>query len=197
MADVMDKSVLREYEHLVLPVPGVWKIDPGHSCMLFECRHMLLTPLTGWFSSFSGAVVVAEKPEDSTVEVTIDAGSLEMPNPLARDAVRGENFLQSDKFEHLTFRSTAVEHVEATQWKVTGDLTIKDVSREVVLDTTLLGTLPSPPMFAGERAKAAVHALTEFDRRDFGLEWNIPLPGGGLLVGNRVRVSLDIEAVLS
>jgi polyisoprenoid-binding protein YceI len=192
----MDDPVLREYEHLVLPVPGVWTIDPGHSCLLFECRHMMLTPLSGWFSSFSGEIAVAEKPEDSTVEVTIDAGSLEMPNPLARDAVRGENFLESDKFRHLTFRSTAVEHVEATLWKVTGNLTIKDVSREVVLDTTFLGTLPSPPMFKGERGKAAVRAVAEFDRRDFGLDWNVPLPGGGLLVGNRVAISLDVEAVL-
>jgi polyisoprenoid-binding protein YceI len=188
--------IVREWEHLIIPVPGVWAIDAGHSILAFDCRHMMLTRLRGWFASFSGDFHIAEKPEESWVEVTINADSLQMPNPVAMAAVKGEHYLQADKFSTLHFRSSRVKHVEAGLWQVTGPLTIKDCSREVTLDANFEGVLPSPPMFGG-RAKMAFAARTEFDRRDFGMDANIPLPGGGWLVGNRVGLSLDVEANLA
>ncbi len=195
-SDAAVAPIMREFEHLALPVPGVWTIDPGHSILAFDCRHMMLTRLRGWFATFSGDLHIAEKPEESWVEVTIDADSLQMPNPVAMAAVKGEHYLQADKFSTLHFRSTRVKWVEASLWQVAGDLTIKDCSREVILDASFEGVLPSPPMFGG-RAKMAFEARTEFDRRDFGLDSNIPLPGGGWLVGNRVGLTLDVEANLA
>jgi polyisoprenoid-binding protein YceI len=194
--DSGSEPIVREWVHLIIPVPGVWTIDPGHSILAFDCRHMMLTRLRGWFTSFSGDFHIAENPEDSWVEVTIDADSLQMPNPAAMGAVKGEHYLQAEKFSTLHFRSTRVTHVEASLWQVAGDLTIKDCTREVILDAGFEGVLPSPPMFGG-RAKMAFAAQTEFDRRDFGLDANIPLPGGGWLVGNRVGLSLDVEANLA
>jgi polyisoprenoid-binding protein YceI len=194
-SDAAAAPIVREFEHLFLPVPGVWAIDPGHSILEFDCRHMMLTRLRGWFASFSGDFHIAEIPEESWVEVTIDADSLQMPNPVAMAAVKGEHYLETEKFSTIHFRSNRVRHVEANVWQVAGDLTIKDCTREVTLDASFEGTLPSPPMFGG-RAKMAFAARSEFDRRDFGLDSNIPLPGGGWLVGNRVGLTLDVEANL-
>ena len=194
-SDAAAAPIVREFEHLFLPVPGVWAIDPGHSILEFDCRHMMLTRLRGWFASFSGDFHIAEIPEESWVEVTIDADSLQMPNPVAMAAVKGEHYLETEKFSAIHFRSNRVRHVEANVWQVAGDLTIKDCTREVTLDASFEGTLPSPPMFGG-RAKMAFAARSEFDRRDFGLDSNIPLPGGGWLVGNRVGLTLDVEANL-
>lgn len=194
-SDAAAAPIVREFEHLFLPVPGVWAIDPGHSILEFDCRHMMLTRLRGWFASFSGDFHIAEIPEESWVEVTIDADSLQMPNPVAMAAVKGEHYLETEKFSTIHFRSKRVRHVEANVWQVAGDLTIKDCTREVTLDASFEGTLPSPPMFGG-RAKMAFAARSEFDRRDFGLDSNIPLPGGGWLVGNRVGLTLDVEANL-
>src|SRR5712691_297229 len=108
--DAPAAPIVREWEHLVLPVPGVWTIDPGHSILGFDCRHMMLTRLRGWFTSFAGDIHIAEAPEESWAELTIDADSLQMPNPIAVAAVKGEHYLQSDKFSTLRFRSTRVKY---------------------------------------------------------------------------------------
>ncbi len=196
-AETSDAPISREYEHQLLPVPGVWNVDPMHSCLAFECRHMLLTPMRGWFSSYSGQFNIAEVPEESSVEVTIDAESLQTPSPPVAAGLVGENLLQADKYKTLHFKSTSVQHVEADLWKITGDLTIRDTTREVVLDASFEGVIPSPPPFGGVRARTAFLATTEFDRRDFGMDWNVPLPDGGWLVGNRVVLTLDVEATLA
>lgn len=197
MSDAAEAPIVREFEHQVLPVPGLWAIDPMHSCLAFDCRHMMLTPLRGWFASYSGSFHIAEAPEESSVEVTIDADSLEMPSSDIAGHLKGDNFLQAEKYKTLAFRSSRVRHTEANLWEVAGDLTIKDATREVVLDASFEGVLPSPPQFGPARAKMGFVAGTEFDRRDFGLDWNVPMPGGGWLVGNRVRLTLDVEANLA
>jgi polyisoprenoid-binding protein YceI len=188
--------ILREVEGRILPVPGVWAIDAGHSILAFECGHMALTRLRGWFTAFTGDFHIAEKPEDSWVEVNIDADSIEMPNPAAVAGLKGENFLEVEKFKTLHFRSTRVRHVDGNLWQVAGDLTIKDTTREVVLDAVFGGAVALPPQVGGAR-KMGFEATTNFDRRDFGLMWNVPLAGGRVLVGNRVDLRLDVEAVLT
>jgi polyisoprenoid-binding protein YceI len=190
--DTKTADYVRVYDDQLAPVPGVWSIDPTHTILGFECAHMMMTRLRGWFASFSGAFHVAEAPEESSVEVTIDADSLQMPNPVAVSVLKGENWLEVDKYKTLHFRSTRVQHVEANLLRVAGDLTIKDATREVVLDATFEGAHALPPQLGG--AKIGFVATTNFDRRDFGLEWNMPLPSGGWLVGNRVDLRLDVEA---
>ena len=188
--------IVREVNGLTLPVPGAWEIDAGHSILAFDCGHMALTRLRGWFTAFSGEFHIAEQPEESWVEVTIDADSIAMPNPAAVAGLKSENFLEVEKFKTLHFRSTGVRHVDGDLWQVAGDLTIKDTTREVVLDAVFGGALTLPPMVGGAR-KMGFEATTSFDRRDFGLEWNVPLAGGRVLVGNRVDLRLDVEAVLA
>jgi polyisoprenoid-binding protein YceI len=188
--------IVREVEGRILPVPGVWAIDAGHSILAFECGHMALTRLRGWFTSFSGDFHIAEVPEESRVEVNIDADSIQMPNPAAVAGLKGENFLEAEKFKTLRFVSTRVRHVDGSLWQVTGDLTIKDTTREVVLDANFGGAVTLPPQVGGA-TKLGFEATTNFDRRDFGLDWNVPLAGGRLLVGNRVDLRLDVEAVLA
>lgn len=196
-SDEATEPVVRELEHQSLPVPAAWTIDPMHSLLAFECQHMMLVPLHGSFSSYSGEIAIAEVPEESSVEVTIDADSLQVPHPMAATHLKGENYLEVERYGTLRFRSTSVRHVEARRWKIVGDLTIKDVTREVVLDTSFAGVVIPPPQFGGLRARMAFRATTAFDRRDFGLDHNTPLPGGGWLVGNRVGITLDVEATLA
>jgi polyisoprenoid-binding protein YceI len=188
--------ILREVEGRTLPVPGVWTIDAGHSILAFECGHMALTRLRGWFTSFSGDFHIAEMPEESRVEVTIDADSIQMPNPAAVAGLKGENFLEVEKFKTLHFVSTRARHIDESLWQVAGDLTIKDTTREVLLDANFGGAVTLPPQVGGA-TKLGFEATTNFDRRDFGLDWNVPLAGGRLLVGNRVDLRLDVEAVLT
>jgi polyisoprenoid-binding protein YceI len=188
--------IVREVDGRILPVPGVWAIDAGHSILAFECGHMALTRLRGWFTSFSGEFQIGEKPEDSRVEVTIDADSIQMPNPAAVAGLQSENFLEVEKYKTLHFISTRARQVDGDLWQVTGDLTIKDTTLEVVLDATYGGAVTLPPQVGGA-SKLGFEATTSFDRRDFGLNWNVPLAGGRLLVGNRVDLRLDIEAVLT
>ena len=190
-----DTVIVREVEGRMLPVPGDWAIDPGHSILAFECGHMSLTKLRGWFSEFSGTFHIKEKPEDSSVEVSINADSVTMPNPAAVAGLKSENFLTVEKFKTIDFKSTQVRHVDGDEWEVTGYLTVKDTTRPVVLDATFGGALTLPEMVGGA-SKLGFVATTSFDRRDFGLEWNVPLPGGAVLVGNRVDLRLDVEAVL-
>ncbi len=183
----------RSVDGLELPVPATWVIDPLHTSLAFEARHAMVTRMRGRFRALSGSFTIAEQPEDSSVEVTIDAASLDTNHPVADEHLRGEHYLDVANFPELTFRSTKVEHVDGDRWQVTGDLKIRDISRPIVLDATLNGVIP---MEYAAKAKLGFTATGEFDRRDYGMEFNIPLATGGVVVGNEVRLTLDVEADL-
>ncbi|HLY84179.1 MAG TPA: YceI family protein [Acidimicrobiales bacterium] len=184
---------LREVDGQLLPVAGVWPIDGPHTSLAFEARHMVVTRMRGRFRKFSGEFHIAEVPEESWVEVTIDAASLDTTNDAADDSLKGERFLEVDKYPTLHFRSTKVRHVEANRWQVEGDLTIKGVSRPITLDAAFEGAVPAA---RHDKAKMAFQARGEFDRRDYGIDFNLPIPTGGWVVGNLVRIELDVEANL-
>jgi polyisoprenoid-binding protein YceI len=184
---------LREFEGQQVPVPGVWVIDAAHSSLAFEARHMVVTRMHGRFRSFSGEFHIAEIPDESSVEVTIDAASLDTTNDAADGSLKSDRFLDVEKYPQLHFRSTKVDHVEADRWQVRGDLAIKGVTRPITLDATFQGAVAVP---RGVRAKLSFLATGEFDRRDYGIDFNIPIPTGGWVVGNRVRLELDVEADL-
>jgi polyisoprenoid-binding protein YceI len=127
--------------------------------------------------------------------VTIDADSIQMASPPIVAGLKSENFLTVEQYPNITFKSTRVRHVDGDDWEVAGDLTVKDTTCEVLLAATFGGALTLPEQVGGA-SKLGFVATTSFDRRDFGLEWNVPLPGGRWLVGNRVGLTLDVEAVL-
>jgi polyisoprenoid-binding protein YceI len=172
--------------------PGVWEIDPAHSNVEFVARH-LLSKVRGRFSSFSGDLTIADDPAQSGVEVTIDAARIETGTP-DRDAhLRSADFLDVERFPSLSFRSTAVRAGdEPGHYLVDGDLTIRDVTRPVTLDVEYLGWSDDP--WGGQRA--GFSASTEIDRDEFGANWNVVVETGRLLVGKRVRIELEVEAVL-
>ncbi len=175
-------------------MPGVWVIDAAHSSLAFEARHMVVTRMHGRFRSFSGEFHIEETPSESWVEVTIQAASLDTTNDAADDSLKSDRFLDVEKYPELRFRSTKVDHIEGDRWEVLGDLTIKGVTRPISLDATFQGAVAVP---RGVRAKLSFVATGEFDRRDYGLDFNIPVPTGGWVVGHRVRLELDTEADLA
>ncbi|MPY93558.1 MAG: polyisoprenoid-binding protein [Acidimicrobiia bacterium] len=184
---------IRVVDGVELPIPGTWVIDPQHSSLAFEARHARITRMRGRFRSFSGQFVIAESPEDSTVEVTIDAASIDTTHEQADGHLRGEQFLDVENHPTLTFRSNAVRFLGENRWRVEGDLTIRAVSKPITLDATFEGAVP---VARGGRAKLAFNARGQFDRRDYDMEMNVPMPGGGWLVGQGVRLDLDAEADL-
>ena len=137
--------------------------------------------------------MIAERPEDSTVEVTIDAASIDTVHDVADEHLRDEHFLDIAHHPDITFRSTAVRHVGGDRWTVTGDLTIRGITRAITLDTRFNGALP---VARYARAKLGFTATTRINRRDFGMSYNVPIPTGGFIVGNEVDITLDVEADL-
>ena len=167
-----------------------YQIDKAHSEVEFQVRH-LLSKVRGRFSDFSGSLDFdAEQPVSSSVRFTIRAASIDT-NQADRDThLRSEDFFAVDRFPALTFASTRVTPRGGGQFDVTGDLTIRDVTRSVVLPVTYLGTAKDP--WGNE--KLAFEAEITINRKDFGLNWNAALETGGFLVGDEVKVSLSIQA---
>jgi polyisoprenoid-binding protein YceI len=172
---------------------GEWAIDPSHTMVEFTAKHMMISTVRGRFDDVSGRIVVEEDPTKSSAETVIKTGSISTNNP-DRDAhLRSPDFLEVEKYPELIFRSTEIDVVseEAGTFRVLGELTIRDVTRPVRLEATLVGFLPSD-LYG--KARVAFEASTVINRKDFGLTWNKALETGGVLVGDRVGITLSIAA---
>jgi polyisoprenoid-binding protein YceI len=168
-----------------------WAIDPTHSVLEFAVTHMMFTTAKGRFLDFAGTIVFDERDvERSRVDVTIRTGSIHTGNPDRDTHLRSPDFFDVEAFPIATFHSTGVEVRGPSRFDVRGDLTIRGVTREVVMETVFngTGTIPGGPKVAGFQAMAT------FSRKDFGLNWNVALEGGGVLVSDEVRLTLDIQA---
>jgi polyisoprenoid-binding protein YceI len=173
----------------------VWKLDPTHTSAEFSARHMMITTVRGSFKNVTGTLDFnPDFPEKSSVEAVIDTASFTGTGLEQRDQhLRSGDFLDVEHYPTITFKSTKVEaNKEGTEAKVTGDLTIRGVTRPVVLNVEFVGQAQSP--FGTTVAGFA--ATTKINREDFGLTWNMALESGGWLVGKDVSISLDVEAVL-
>jgi polyisoprenoid-binding protein YceI len=168
-----------------------WEIDTVHSGVRFTVRHMVISKVHGQLTKWSGTLEVdPSNLAASKVEVKIDAASIDTRDR-ERDAhLRSVDFLDVEKYPTMEFRSTRIEEAGAKKYKVRGDLTIRGVKREIVLDTVLGGQGKDP--WGGQRI--GFEAKTKVDRKDFGLQWSTALEAGGVLVGDTVDVSLEIEA---
>lgn len=171
---------------------STWAIDPVHSNAEFAVKHMMVATVRGRFRDVEGKVHIDEAdPTQSWVTASIDAASIDTAQP-DRDAhLRSEDFLAAEQYPKLTFRSTRVERVDGERWKVIGDLTVRDVTREVVLDTEFEGQIKD----VWGKQRAAFTAETVLERNKFGLNWNMLIEAGGVAVGDKVRVTLNIAAV--
>ena len=181
----------REYKGAVVPTPGVYDLDQAHTTVEFVARHLMITKVRGRFATFSGSLNVAEVPEDSSVEVSIDAASIQTSQEQRDEHLRGADFFEVEKYPTLTFKSTSVEF-DGGDWNVTGDLTVRDVTRPVVLKVEFEGANTTP---WGTQA-IAFSASTEIDREAWGLTYNQALETGGVVVGKKVRIELNVEAIL-
>ena len=173
-----------------LPAPGTYSIDTGHSYVGFAVKHFGLSKVKGEFQKFDGTIEVADPATASSVEVTIHADSFSSRDDQRDGHVRSADFLDVETYPTLTFRSTGVRQ-DGDDWVVTGDLTIHGQTRNVELATEFEGAIDDP--YGMERI--AFSAETEIDRTEFGLTWNQALETGGLVVGKKVRINLEVEAV--
>ncbi len=187
----MAATFTREYQGLTLPQPGTYSLDTGHSTVEFLGRHLMITKVRGRFTDFSGEVVIGEAPEDSSVNVTIHAASVDSSDEKRDGHLRSPDFLDVERYPTITFRSTKVEVGRDGTAKVTGDLTVKDVTHPVTLDVEFDGAQVDP--WGGERLGFSAH--TEIDREAWGLTWNVALESGGVLVGKKIRLEFNVEAV--
>jgi polyisoprenoid-binding protein YceI len=173
-----------------------WKLDPAHTLVEFTAKHMMITNVRGRFADVAGSVEVDEaNPNRSAVAVDLEAASIDTRVEQRDQHLRSADFLDAENFPKVTFRSTKVEGASfepGESLRVTGDLTIRGTTREVVLDATFEGRGRDP--WGGERVSFSADA--KIDRRDFGLTWNTALETGGVLVGNDVKIHIEAQAVL-
>jgi len=170
---------------------STWKIDPNHSTVEFAVKHLMISTVKGRFSEVEGEIVIADgDPSHSSVTATIKAASIDTHTGQRDDHLRSADFLDAANFPELTFTSTHITGSKSA-FEVTGDLTIRGVTREITLDVTNEGSGKDP--WGGDRI--AFSATTKLDRRDFGLTWNQAIEAWGVLVGNDVKVSIDVQAV--
>lgn len=180
----------RTWNGVTIPQPGTFTIDPTHTRVGFVARHLMVSKVRGSFTDVSGEIVVTEDPTASTASVTIQAASIDTGVADRDNHLCSGDFLDVEKFPQLTFRSTGLEVTE-DGFQLRGELTIKDVTREVTLDAEFEGVARSP---WGQEV-IGFTATTEIDREDFGITWNQALETGGVLVGKKVKVEIELEAI--
>jgi polyisoprenoid-binding protein YceI len=170
-----------------------YEIDPAHSSAQFSVRHMMITNVRGGFSSVKGtAVHDAENPSASTVEAVIDANTINTLDPQRDGHLKSADFLDTEKYPTITFKSTKMEYTGPGEGKVTGDLTIHGVTRQVTLNVDGPSAEGKDP-WGGTRVGAS--ATTKIKRSDFGLTWNAALETGGIMVGDELKIEIEIEMI--
>jgi polyisoprenoid-binding protein YceI len=172
-------------------VVGTWDIDTTHSTVGFSVRHMMVSKVRGYFRDFSGEIVTAEDPTQSAVTASIDLGSIDTRQEQRDAHIRSADFFDVENHPQMTFRSTAVR-TDGADWTVEGELSLKGNTKPVVLALELNGF--GPDAYGGYRA--GFSAKTEINRNDFSVDIKMPMDGGGVVVGDKVTVELEIEAVL-
>ena len=169
-----------------------WSVDPMHTQVEFSAKHMGIMTVKGAFTGVSAAIDFNEDDfTASSVEATIDARTLSTHDERRDAHLKSADFLDVEQFPTIAFKSTRIEHAAHDQYTMTGDLTIRDVTRPVSLDVVYSGQAKDPmgSMHAG------FSAYTTINRKDWGLNWNVALETGGLLVGDQIKIALEIEAV--
>jgi polyisoprenoid-binding protein YceI len=170
---------------------GVWTIDPVHSYVGFVIKHMMVSKVRGQFGTVEGEITTGPSPLDSTVSATIQATSIDTKNSMRDDHIRSADFFDAENHPTLTFTSTGIRH-EGGEFLIDGDLSIRGVSKQV----TLAVETPEFSINPDGGGKAGFSASTEINRTDFGVSYNGPIPGGGVALGEKVQIVLEIEADL-
>jgi len=171
-----------------------WVVDKAHSEVTFQIRHFV-TKVRGRFQDFAGTVVAdAARPEASSVEFTIKAASIDTDNDYRDKDLRGANFFDAEAHPEITFKSTKVAPSGNDRYEVTGLLTMRGVSKEIVLPVTYLGSMATKDREGRSGAKGGFETSVTLNRKDFGITWNRALDNGGFMLGDDVIVEINIEA---
>ena len=169
-----------------------WKFDTVHSSVGFSVRHLMISRVHGGFKTWSGSLETDDAdPSNSKVQITIDVASIDTKEPQRDEHLRSPDFFDAANHPNITFESVSVQYVDDEHFKLSGNLVIRGVTKLVTLDGEYFGRQKDP--WGGERA--GFSAKTSIDRKEFGLVFNIPLEGGGFVVGDKVDITLDVQAV--
>jgi polyisoprenoid-binding protein YceI len=175
------------------PEAGTYALDPTHSYVAFTARHLMVTKVRGRFPVTDGQLVVGDEPNSSSVEATIDVSAVESGDPKRDEHLRSADFFDTENHRYAHFRSTSVDDHGDGEFTLHGDLTIRDVTRPVSLKGEYLGTQASP---WGD-TRVGFSAETDVSRKDWGLEWNLALETGGVVVGDKIKLVIDAEWIKS
>ena len=186
----MNTTATRTINGVELPAPGLWSIDPGHADVAFIGRHFGLTKVRGRFTGVAGDVVVGESITDSTVTVLIDMASVNSGDDARDGHLRSDDLFDTTAFPTATFVSTRVTE-DGGSGIVTGDLTIKGVTRSVDLRVDYLGHARDP----WDNDRAVFSASTSINREDWGLTWNMFLEAGGIVVSKEIKLEIEVELI--
>jgi polyisoprenoid-binding protein YceI len=168
-----------------------WKLDPTHSTVEFSAKHLMITTVKGRITDIEGTIYTNEKdPTNSSVEATLKTTSIDTRTDQRDQHLRSADFLNVETYPEIKFRSTRIKGGRE-EFKLTGDLTIRDVTKEITLDVRFEGQAKDP--WGGVRV--GFSATGRLDRRDFGLTWNQALETGGIVVGNEIKIELEVQAV--
>jgi polyisoprenoid-binding protein YceI len=174
-------------------VPGTWTLDPVHSDVSFAVRHMMVSKVRGRFHGVTGTIVLAEDPLASSVTADIDLSTIDTGNAQRDDHIRSADFFDVAGHPTMSFRSTAVKPTRGDGFVVEGDLTLHGVTRSVSLDLEVNGFTKDP--YGGTRS--GFTASTTINRRDYGITIDLPMDGGGAVIGDKIQVQLELEAILA
>lgn len=172
-------------------IAGTYVLDPAHTTIGFVARHAMVTKTRGKFEDFEGTITVAENIADSKADVTIKSASINTGNDDRDGHVKGDDFFAVEKYPELTFTATSFNVDEAGNGTVTGDLTIKGVTKPVTLDVESEGLAEDP--FGNTRF--GFEATTKINRLDYGIDFNAPLKTGGVLVSEEIKIELEVSAI--
>jgi polyisoprenoid-binding protein YceI len=171
---------------------GTYTLDAAHSRFGFVARHAMVTKVRGAFNDFDGtATIDGADPSKSTVAVTLDVASIDTRNSQRDDHLRNNDFLDVANYPKITFTSTSIEHDGGDSFLVTGDLTVKDVTRPVTIPLEFQGAAKDP--FGNDRI--GFEGELVINRKDFGVTWNVALEAGGVLVSDKVTLEFEISAI--
>lgn len=169
-----------------------WKIDSAHSEVTFSVRHMMIANVRGRFERLNGTVEFDQaNPVNSSVEVQIEAASINTREDKRDAHLRSPDFLNADQYPYLTFKSRRIDLTGPQNGRIIGDLTIRDITREVILDVVFNGSAKSPFGFSA----AGFSASTTINRKDWDLTWNVALETGGVLVADEIHINIELEII--
>jgi polyisoprenoid-binding protein YceI len=185
------EATTRQWNGITIPTAGTFKLDPAHSQVGFVIRHLMVSKVKGKFAEVEAEITIADDPTASSVTAVIQASSVDTGVPDRDNHIRTGDFLEIEKYPTLTFRSTAVKDAVGDTFTLVGDLTLKDVTKEVELEVEFGGVGKSPYGYEA----IGFSATTEIDREEFGVNFNAALETGGVMLGKKVKIEIEGEAI--